>query len=165
MKKFISKCVTVVLCLSCLATTGMAAENTPPIDGTSTPYGIYGIVEDIGVNPDPEPLTQIFETDVNLAPGKSFTSYQYKVSSGYDLVAVGLWNSTSGSTFKISLYGSNTVGGTKTLLGSVSSGYVGNNSLGDSVGKSFSNNYTYYNFVLSNTGSKTGTARGTITAD
>lgn len=165
MKKLISLFLSTVLCLGCLSVICFATEISPPVDGTETPYGVYGIVENIGLSPAPMPRVQIFETDVSLASGKSFTSYQYQVSSGYDVVAVGLWNMTRGSTFKISLYGSNTVGGSKTLLGSVSSSYKGESPFDDAVFKEFSNKYTYYNFVVANTGSVTGTARGTITAD
>lgn len=163
MKKLLSLVTVAVLCMSCFVAPCAAAENVPPEDGTVMPFGIYGIVEDIGVNPGPAIRVGIFQTDVTLAKGKSFTSYQYEVSSSYNYVMVGIAQLAKDTEFKISLYGSDSVGGRKTLLGSVTSEYTVSADEGKT--KRFSNKYKYYNFVITNTGTITGTARGSISAD
>lgn len=130
-------------------------NNTPPDDGTSTPFGVYGVVDNIGLAPASMSRMSVYNTTVNLAPGSSFTSYQYQISSNYSLVTAGLLPRTSGTKFKVLLYGSNTVGGTKTLVGSKEMSYVGTD-LTLMQGVTKSRTYTYYNIVVTNTGTKTG---------
>lgn len=137
-----------------LFATAFATDSTPP-EGTKTSFGVYGIVDDIGLASGPQTRAGVFNSTVSLAAGKSFTSYQYEISSSYSTVAAGLLPKTSGTKFKIYLYGSNSVGGKKTLVGSKEMSYVGTD-LSDMEEVSVSRKYQYYNIVVTNTGTKTG---------
>lgn len=96
----------------------------------------------------------IFQSTVTLAPNASFTSYQYTKPSGYFYVAGTVIPSTPGSQFKIQLYGSNQVGGSKTLISTVTQAYGAHPILSatDSSAK-----YQYYNVVVTNTGKVSAT--------
>ena len=157
MKKLISSLIAMLLCMSYFSVASVA-DGVAPKDGTATPYGIYGVVEDIGVNPNSNPLTRsaLFGAEIRLDPGKSFTSYQYEVKSS--CTRVGMTSTPTNVKHKISLYGSNTIGGSKTLIGSMTSSTSG-------VAKEYNNNYRYYNVVVKNIGSSSGVNTVGIYAD
>ena len=92
MKKLISSLIAMLLCMSYFSVASVA-DGVAPKDGTATPYGIYGVVEDIGVNPNSNPLTRsaLFGAEIRLDPGKSFTSYQYEVKSSCTRVEYYWW--------------------------------------------------------------------------
>ena len=157
MKKIACIFVAMLICVTCLSVLSFASGETIPEDGTVTPTGIYGFIEDIGLNPGPSPRYAVFSTDITLAPGKSFTSYQYEVASGNSYVEAQI--GPCSSKLQLSLYGSNSVGGTKTLLGSVTS------STSSSKFITRSNDYRYYNIVVKNIGSTTSTTHVFISTD
>lgn len=166
MKKSCLNVLLVLLGILILSTTVFAySEVTPTLNGTATPFGVYGEVDNIGLGDGPMPFYIVFGTDVTLASGKSFTSYQYEVDSSCQTVLASIWAKTNGTSFSVSLYGSNTIGGAKTYLGAANSYFSDGSQDDEKTFQKFSNPYKYYNVVVKNTSSKSGVASFTISAD
>lgn len=95
------------------------------------------------------PRTGFFNNQVNVAAGKTWTSYKYEIPSEYKNVYLNA-DLVRGNTLTVELYGSNSTSSSGTKLGTLSvSGFSHN--------LSTKNTYTYYHFkVINNSSSESG---------
>jgi hypothetical protein len=154
-KKLMYIVISTILCIVFFTVPTFASETTPP-DGTVTPNGIYGIVHDIGVSPDISPRYALFASEISLDSGRSFTSYQYEVPASNSYIGISI--AGTNAKYKVSLYGSNTIGGARTFVGSATSRST-------AVANEFSHKYKYYNIVVTNTGNTSGVAYVSLYSD
>ncbi len=91
------------------------------------------------------PRTGFYNGRVNVASGKTWTSYKYEISSDYKNVFLDA-DLISGGNVTVELYGSNSTSTTGTKLASLTTSGI-NNYL------STKNTYTYYHFKITNNSS------------
>ena len=97
-----------------------------------------------------------YSTVVSLSPGQTFSSYQYELRNRAYVAAM-VSPHTPGSVFSITLYGCDTIGGKRTLIGTYNQAYIGNDLEATPVVDN-GNNFRYYNIVVKNIGNITSNA-------
>lgn len=105
----------------------------------------------------------MFEKIVTLAPGASYTSYQYEPATTRTSCSAG-GGSHGDSTATLTLRGASSIGGARTKIDSTT--IEANTLLDDNVMVYDSPlNYRYYDIVIKNTGSVTCDFKVAITTD
>lgn len=95
------------------------------------------------------PRTGFFNSQVNVAAGKTWTSYKYEISSAYKNVYLDA-DLVRGNTMTVELYGANSTSTSGTKLGTLTVSGVGH-------GLNVKNTYRYYHIkVINNSSSESG---------
>lgn len=148
MKKIISIIISSVLVLS-MSIIALATDVVQPLR-ESKGLAEYDIM----------PMSTLYTKNFTLSANSKFTSYQYQVNSNPIEVGAVVTSSDSNANIKLSLYGSNSVGGSKKLVKSATLKGAGSKTI-----YTTSNFYKYYNIVIQNLGSSSVSGTADLYAD